>query len=40
MRPNDDHPSAGYPRPQLVREDYESLDGPWGFAIDSGRRWL
>jgi beta-galactosidase/beta-glucuronidase len=35
VRPNDDRPSAGYPRPQLVRADYESLDGPWGFAIDS-----
>jgi beta-galactosidase/beta-glucuronidase len=24
----------GYPRPQLVREDFISLDGPWEFAID------
>ncbi len=24
----------GYPRPQLVREHFHSLDGPWEFAID------
>src|SRR5688500_7483513 len=25
----------GYPRPQLVREDFLSLDGTWDFAIDA-----
>jgi beta-galactosidase/beta-glucuronidase len=24
----------GYPRPQLVRDDFLSLDGPWAFQID------
>src|SRR5215208_5041265 len=24
----------GYPRPQLVREHWTSLNGPWDFAID------
>jgi beta-galactosidase/beta-glucuronidase len=27
-------PVRGYPRPQLVRERWSSLDGPWDFAID------
>jgi beta-galactosidase/beta-glucuronidase len=25
--------AAGYPRPQLVRDDFTSLDGPWSFAL-------
>jgi beta-galactosidase/beta-glucuronidase len=29
----------GYPRPQLVRERWESLNGPWRFAIDLEARW-
>jgi len=27
--------SANYPRPQLVRDSFTSLDGPWGFAVDA-----
>jgi beta-galactosidase/beta-glucuronidase len=27
--------SRGYPRPQLVRDDWTSLNGPWQFAIDA-----
>src|SRR5699024_12869224 len=27
-----------HPRPTLMREDWESLDGPWGFAHDDGDR--
>jgi hypothetical protein len=30
-------PRAEYPRPQLVREDWLNLNGPWGFAFDPGR---
>src|SRR5947207_14641625 len=26
--------TRGYPRPQLERENWGSLDGPWEFAID------
>ena len=26
--------ARGYPRPQLVRDDWSSLNGPWQFAID------
>ncbi len=26
--------ARGYPRPQLVREQWQSLDGPWDFAMD------
>ena len=26
-----------YPRPQLVREDWQCLNGKWGFYIDNGR---
>jgi beta-galactosidase/beta-glucuronidase len=29
----------GYPRPQLVRHDWVSLNGPWEFALDPDRRW-
>ncbi|MBV9125820.1 MAG: glycoside hydrolase family 2, partial [Planctomycetes bacterium] len=29
----------GYPRPQLEREHWESLNGPWDFALDSGAAW-
>jgi len=25
----------GYPRPQLVREPWTSLNGPWDFALDA-----
>lgn len=28
-----------HPRPQLVREDWTSLDGPWDFALDPEARW-
>lgn len=30
-------PRAEYPRPQLVRENWLNLNGPWGFAFDPGR---
>ncbi|HEY2016818.1 MAG TPA: glycoside hydrolase family 2 TIM barrel-domain containing protein [Bryobacteraceae bacterium] len=33
------HGLHGYPRPQLERADWESLDGEWDFAIDSEARW-
>ena len=29
----------GYPRPQLVRQDWWSLNGPWEFAIDVEGVW-
>ncbi len=29
-------PSMGYPRPQLVRDSFLSLDGRWEFALTSG----
>jgi beta-galactosidase/beta-glucuronidase len=28
-----------YPRPQLVRDDWQSLDGPWRFAFDDAGAW-
>src|SRR5512145_280137 len=28
-----------HPRPQLQRERWISLDGPWRFAFDPDRRW-
>ena len=31
--------SHGYPRPQLVREHWTSLNGPWDFSIDHDGRW-
>jgi beta-galactosidase/beta-glucuronidase len=41
---SDDHHQGpwgarGYPRPQLVRDTWGSLDGPWDFAIDAEARW-
>jgi beta-galactosidase/beta-glucuronidase len=29
----------GYPRPQLQRKDWQSLNGPWDFAIDADACW-
>ena len=29
----------GYPRPQLVREGWIPLNGPWDFAADPDRKW-
>lgn len=29
----------GYPRPQLVRPGWRSLNGPWDFALDPEGRW-
>src|SRR5438132_1431387 len=29
----------GYPRPQLRREGWRSLDGSWQFAIDEAAAW-
>ena len=28
-----------YPRPQLVRDHWQSLNGPWQFAFDDARRY-
>ena len=32
-----DVPRPEYPRPQMVREAWLNLNGPWGFAFDPGR---
>ncbi|HYX21253.1 MAG TPA: glycoside hydrolase family 2 TIM barrel-domain containing protein, partial [Thermoanaerobaculia bacterium] len=32
-------PDGNYPRPQLRRDEWTSLDGAWEFAIDANRRW-
>jgi beta-galactosidase/beta-glucuronidase len=32
-------PTHAYPRPQLQREDWISLDGPWDFALDPHCAW-
>jgi beta-galactosidase/beta-glucuronidase len=32
-------PSRGYPRPQLERSDWTSLNGRWDFALDPDARW-
>src|SRR5678815_1103479 len=32
-------PQRGYPRPQLERKDWTSLNGPWDFAIDPDAKW-
>jgi beta-galactosidase/beta-glucuronidase len=32
-------PGRGYPRPQLRRAEWISLDGPWSFALDPDARW-
>lgn len=29
----------GYPRPQLERADWTSLNGPWDFALDPDAKW-
>jgi beta-galactosidase/beta-glucuronidase len=31
--------ALGYPRPQLVRGEWTSLNGPWQFALDREARW-
>jgi len=31
--------ARGHPRPQLVRDGWRSLDGPWQFAMDPEARW-
>jgi beta-galactosidase/beta-glucuronidase len=37
LRP--DPAAHAYPRPQLVRDDWLSLNGPWDFAFDPDARW-
>ena len=32
-------PCCNHPRPQLARDGWWSLDGPWDFAIDHEARW-
>jgi beta-galactosidase/beta-glucuronidase len=41
MPSHDAHPVSGrgYPRPQLRRADWVSLDGPWEFALDPDAAW-
>src|SRR5215207_8070050 len=34
-----DHVGRGYPRPQLVRASWYSLNGQWDFALDPEGRW-
>jgi beta-galactosidase/beta-glucuronidase len=34
-----DHGGRGYPRPQLQRASWYSLNGPWDFAFDPGGIW-
>ncbi|HEY3569556.1 MAG TPA: glycoside hydrolase family 2, partial [Thermoanaerobaculia bacterium] len=29
----------GYPRPQLQRDSWTSLNGTWDFVIDAGAHW-
>src|SRR4026209_2644188 len=36
---NLDHVGRGYPRPQLRREHWYSLNGEWEFAIDANGAW-
>ena len=31
--------SHAYPRPQLERDEWTSLNGPWDFAIDPEAQW-
>ena len=31
------HPLPEYPRPQLCRDSYQNLNGPWGYAFTDGR---
>src|SRR5690606_4133047 len=35
----DGYEPGSYPRPQLRRDAWTSLDGPWSFALDAQRRW-
>jgi beta-galactosidase/beta-glucuronidase len=34
-----DHAGRGYPRPQLVRDNWTSLNGMWEFALDADAAW-
>jgi beta-galactosidase/beta-glucuronidase len=34
-----DHANRGYPRPQLRRDPWYSLNGAWDFALDPDGRW-
>jgi beta-galactosidase/beta-glucuronidase len=35
----DAYPARGYPRPELERDGWASLDGEWDFALDSEAQW-
>ena len=37
--PGDPSSAFAYPRPQLVREEWMSLNGPWRFTFDNERRF-
>jgi beta-galactosidase/beta-glucuronidase len=39
MTPRTDEQGAGYPRPQLRRKEWWSLNGPWDFAMDTYAVW-
>src|SRR4029453_5647086 len=34
-----DHEQRGYPRPQLRRDAWYSLNGAWDFALDPEAKW-
>ena len=34
-----DATGRGYPRPQLARAEWQSLNGEWEFAIDPAAEW-
>jgi len=34
-----EHPLPEYPRPQLVRNSYLNLNGPWDYAINRSDRF-
>jgi len=33
------NPLGLHPRPRLERSDWQSLNGPWDFALDADARW-
>ena len=39
LQPANDGNGRGYPRPQLARDSWHSLNGTWDFALDVSARW-
>jgi len=37
--PAEDQTTRGYPRPQLYRDGWQSLNGTWDFALDRDAVW-